>query len=1320
MKISNFDYLQLQIASPEDILSWSRGEVKKAETINYRTHRAEPEGLMCEKIFGPSKDYECYCGKYKKYKYKGIVCDKCGVEVTKRSVRRERMGHIRLASPVTHVWYAHGLPNKLAIILEIPQKKLQSVIYFSRYLVVECDPDGKVIAQEQLDSTIKERFATLDSDIETQIAEEEKALAENIKNLKSGKSKESADELELEVENLEHKNRQKIAKIKEEGAKKKNEVESEMSVLKELIARINVGETLTEEEWVLLAENEISFFSLKMGAEAIQYLLQKMDLETLAEQLHLDLKSTNLQKRLKATARLRLVNGMIQNSTRPEWMVLDVISVIPPELRPIVQISGGRFATADLNDLYRRVINRNNRLKRLMELGAPDVIVRNEKRMLQEAVDALLDNEHRLGQPVTNKRKVPLKSLSATLRGKQGRFRQNLLGKRVDYSGRAVIVTAGRDLRINQVGLPKQMALELFKPFVVNQLIERGFAANARSAKFMIEDREKAEDVWNILEEVINGHPVMINRAPTLHKQSIQAFYPVLVEGDALRIHPMICEGFNADFDGDQMAVHVPLTKEAIEEAIAVMMPKTNMLKATSGEFILNPNKDLVQAIYYLTTIKANANRKSPLYFVDSNHAEQAFQTKKVELRETIKLLLNDEIIETSVGRIIFNQMLPESFGFINKPLNKNGVQQIALEVFKKYDADQVIDTLDNINNIGFKYSTASGFSVGLSDLVQIPDLQERMDAAMKKTEEIEQYFRMGLLTQQDKTDQFQKLWTDEVVPEIERLTRENLPEGNSLRDIADSKSRYSYDVINQVIGVKGPVIDATLKVVELPIASNYLNGFSSFEYFISAKGARKGLADTALRTADSGYLTRKLCEVSQDCLIRDEDCGTDEGIIMDSEDDKTRTIPFQNRLIGRTVAKDVLDKKGKVIVPAGQLLSADDAAAIVAEGFTKLEIRSPLTCKTRFGVCQKCYGLDYSTNQPVEIGKAVGILAAQSLGEPATQLVLRTFYKSGAASAGADITQGMPRLQELFEARIPKGQAVISEIPGKVEITEDGKGNYIVAVKSLVADVLDVAYAAEDKLAVKPTTKKIKAGELLFTKANGEEITSSRNGKLTIKPDRLLIESQITEEVEYKVSTEQELLVGEGDSIEAGTLITGGSVDPRQLLQAKGMSEAQRYIINEIQKVYQSQGIQLGDKHIEIIATQMGRYSKVERPGESGIIVGEVKDKYVIAEINDKLIAEGKEPIKASPLLLGITLAALKTESFLSAASFQEQVRVLSDAALTGKQDFLRGLKENVIIGKMIPTGARAKLKPGEVVVEVTENEAEILQEEVKPEIVE
>ncbi|BDQ04585.1 MAG: DNA-directed RNA polymerase subunit beta' [Candidatus Dojkabacteria bacterium] len=1292
MKTLNFDYLQIQLASPEEILKWSRGEVKKAETINYRTHRPEPDGLMCEKIFGPTKDYECYCGKYKKYKYKGVICDKCGVEVTSKSVRRERMGHIRLASPVAHVWYANGIPNKLSILLDIPHKKLQSVIYFSRYLVVESDEDGKALAIEQLESIRKDRLHEIDDNVGNKIKALETKLAEDIEKLKQQNGRTENEEFELEIENLEHKARQSIAKVREEAVKQKEQVESQINFLKELVEKIQVGETITEEEKVLLMEYDISFFSLKMGAEAVQYLLQKLDLEALKSDLLKDIKSSNLQKRLKATVRLRLVNALILNKIKPEWMVLDVIPVLPPELRPIVQISGGRFATADLNDLYRRVINRNNRLKRLIDLGAPEVILRNEKRMLQEAVDALLDNEHRIGAPVVNKKKIPLKSISASLRGKQGRFRQNLLGKRVDYSGRAVIVSAGRDLKITQVGVPKHMALELFKPFVIHQLIERGLAANARSARLMIEEQDKSDEVWNVLEEVIKGHPVLINRAPTLHKQSIQAYFPVLVEGDAIRIHPLIVDGFNADFDGDQMGIHVPITKEAIDEAINLMMTDSNLLKASSGEFIMNPGKDLIQALFYLTTLQKNPEHDKPLYFAAPIYAEQAYQNYQITLREPIFAYINDELIETSVGRIIFNQMFPPQMQFVNQTVDKKVLKKILLKLYENFSTNEVLATLDKINDIGFKYSTMSGFSMGISDLVSIPELDQIIEEAVRKNEEIEEYYRLGLLTPKDKSEQFRKLWIEQVVPTVEKRTKDFLPEGNALKEVAESGSRFSYDVINQIVGLKGPITDATQRLVELPITSNYLKGFGPFEYFISAKGSRKGLVDKALRTADSGYLTRRLCEVSQDCLVREEDCGGEKGIKVSVEQDEYRMLKFKERITGRTTSKDVINDKGEVIVPSHTLITPQLAETIVAAGITEIEIRSPLTCKTKFGVCQKCYGIDHSTNKLVKIGKAVGILAAQSLGEPATQLVLRTFYKAG---AGTDITQGMPRLQELFEARIPKGKAVIAEIPGRVEISDDGKGYYIVKIKNNITDTVEYPYTEEDKLMIKQKVRSVKPGDLLFVRPDGTEITSSRKGKVILKPNKIIIESQTHEEVEYRISKEQELLVSGNDEIEAGVQITRGNIDPRQLLQTKGLLEAQMYLIDEIQKVYISEGVSLGDKHIEIIVSQMGRYVKIEDPGDTEMVAGEIRDKYVIEEINELLKERGGKQVKTSPLLLGITLATLKTESFLAAASFQEQVRVLSDAALMGKKDPLRGLKENIIIGKLIPVGENARLKP-------------------------
>lgn len=1293
-RIKDFHSLQLKVASPDDILSWSHGEVKKAETINYRTHRAEPDGLMCERIFGPTKDYECYCGKYKKYKHKGIICDKCGVEVTRKAVRRERMGHIKLASPVAHIWYSNGIGSKISILLDIPSKKLQSVIYFSRYLVVEFDEDQKSEAINIVKEKMSEAVEESKSGIEKKIENEEMELDKQVKDLKSGAD---SEDQELEIENLSHKTRLKIAKLKEEILKEKNRIESEFNYVINLIQRVNVGETLSEEERYLLLEKDVpTFFTLMMGAEAIKYLLENVDLEKTLEKLREDSKSPNLQKRLKSIQRLRIINSFHQNEMNPEWLILEVLPVIPPDLRPIVQISGGRFATADLNDLYRRVINRNNRLKRLIELGAPDVILRNEKRMLQESVDALIDNEHKGNAAVVNKRKVPLKSLSASLRGKQGRFRQNLLGKRVDYSGRAVIVTAGRDLKLNQCGVPKEMALELFKPFVIHQLIDRGYAVNARSAKLMIEGREKVDEVWNVLEEVIEGHPVLLNRAPTLHKHGIQAFFPILVDGSALRIHPLVCDGYNADFDGDQMAIHVPLTIEAVQEAIDVMMPDKILLNNSSGEFIMAPFRDHIQACYYLTTIREDIRKEKLPVFESFSMAEKAFQNGLIHIKEPIELAKDGEKVETTVGRIIFNQLLPEGYEYYNDVINKKKLKSITLDIFAKYPRESVVDTLNKINDIGFKYSTYSGFSTGLDDLVSIKDLDKKIADALTKTKEINDYYQMGFLTERDKSSQFIKLWMDEFVPEIEQLTKEFLPDDNSLKAVAESGARYGYDVINQVVGIKGVVQDASLRTIELPITSNYTSGFTAFEYFVAAKGGRKGVIDTALRTADSGYLTRKLCEVSQDCLVREHDCGqSSKGLTVTRADDDIRTKPFADRLVGRTPLKDIKDKKGNVIVQAGEYITKEISAKIEEAKLDNIEIRTPLTCKSKFGVCQKCYGYDYGTGEPVNIGKAVGIIAAQSIGEPATQLVLRTFHAGGVA--GDDITSGMPRVQELFEARIPKGKAIISEIPGVVSIIENQKEN-VVRVVNKTTELFDYPYSKEDKVVVKTKQKKVKAGDLLIVTKNDLEVRSKVSGNLTIKENVILIESSGTEEVEYKVPKDQELMIAEGDEIESGTQITRGNIDPRQLLQAKGLLNVQKYIIDEIQKVYQVQGIGIGDKHLEIITSQMGRYVKVINSGDSGIVIGETKDKYIIDAINEKLKNEGKKEIKYAQTLLGITLATLKTESFLSAASFQEQVRVLSDAAIMGKKDYLRGLKENIIIGRMIPTGDKAMIESLEI----------------------
>lgn len=1294
MKNTAIKYIQIKLASPQDILTWSHGEVKKAETINYRTHRAEPDGLMCEKIFGPTKDYECFCGKYKKVKYKGVICDKCGVEVTSKIVRRERMGHIRLAAPVTHVWFMATAHQKISLLLDIPHKKLLAVVYFSRYLVVESDPDAKQDAIVTVEEELASALQNLDQEVEKEINKKKQELEEKVKEIKAKNlSEEEADFL---IDELDHKLRIEIAKLKEESFEKRKKIEKQYQELKDLVSRLNVGETMSEEERILLEEKNLIFFDYKIGAEAVQYLLKKINLEELAEELKKDTKSKNLQRRVKALARLRLVQGFIRNKIRPEWMVLEVLPVLPADLRPIVQISGGRFATADLNELYRRVINRNNRLKRLIDIGAPEIILRNEKRMLQEAVDSLLDNEHKqVGAVVVNKRKMPLKSLSENLRGKEGRFRQNLLGKRVDYSGRSVIVGAGRDLNLNQVGIPKHMALELFKPFVIYQLIERGHASNVRSAKNILEQSNPPEFVWNILADVTHNHPVMINRAPTLHKQSIQGYYPVLVDGDAIRIHPLITEGYNADFDGDQMAVHVPLSPDAIEEVKTKMFTQQNLLNAGSGDFLFSPRMSLVHALYYLTYIEG----EKPYFFSNPKLAITAYEQGKVGLRDKIKVLIEENILDTTVGRILFNELLPERYPFVNALIDRKAIRKIYAEMADQYTADEIVQSLDKVIRLGFDLSTKMGVTIGSNDLVEPEGIKELIAEGIKKTQELNYYSSLGLLTDFDKSMQFSKLWLNEIIPNVENIVKSYYSQKNSaLKEIADSGARFSYDVISQLVGAKGLVFDINQKIVELPIKSNYSRGFPAFEYFVSAKGSRKGLADTALRTADAGYLTRKLCEVSHDVLVREEDCKSEDGIWIRAEDDVLGGLPFVERIRGRVLQADVVHE-GNIIATKGQMIDRSFAKRVVSLGINEVFVRSPLTCKTLFGVCQQCYGLDYSTNDLVEIGKSVGIISGQAVGAPATQLVLNTKHKSGAASASGDITMGLPRVTELFEARIPKGVAIISEIGGQVSIKKDDVNKqYQVTVTNTIVDVVDYSYTDEDRVMIKPRTRTVKAGDLLIIKANGEEIRSTRSGKVSIKPDRVLVETTIQEQIQYKVSYDQELLVSDGDTVEPGTPITMGNIDPRLLLQTKGLLQAQLYIIQEVKKVYSLQGINIADKMFEVLVAQMGRYVKVEDPGDTNLVIGEIRDKHVIRIINNKLRSEGKKEIRYSEVLLGITQASLKTESFLSAASFQEQVRVLTDVSIMGKKDYLIGLKENVIMGRKIPVDESARINPDEL----------------------
>jgi len=1121
--------MRIGLASPDQIRQWSSGEVKKPETINYRTLKPEKDGLFCERIFGPTKDWECHCGKYKRVRYKGIVCDRCGVEVTKSKVRRERLGHIELAAPCSRIWYFKGIPSRMGLILDISPRLLEKVLYFVSYIVT--DPGDTPLMKKQL---------------------------------------------------------------------------------------------LTEGEYREYRERYGNRFSAGMGAEAIKALLEEMDLDEMAAELRAELKTATGQRKVRAIRRLEVVEAFKNSGNRPEWMIMDVIPVIPPELRPMVQLDGGRFATSDLNDLYRRVINRNNRLKRLLDLGAPDIIVRNEKRMLQEAVDALIDNGRR-GRPVTGSGNRPLKSLSDMLKGKQGRFRQNLLGKRVDYSGRSVIVV-GPELKMHQCGLPREMALELFKPFVMKKLVSQGYAHNIKSAKRMVE-RVK-DEVWDVLSEVIQDHPVLLNRAPTLHRLGIQAFEPVLVEGRALQLHPLVCTAYNADFDGDQMAVHVPLSAEAQAEARLLMLAANNILNPKDGKPVVTPTQDMVLGVYYLTNDRPNPERgdKIPV-FKDETEATYAYGQGAVTLQEPIKVRRDGKLFETTVGRIIFNEVIPDELGFYNYTVGKKELGKIVAKCFQALGPSATAKMLDGIKKLGYSYSTKAGITISVADIVVPEKKNDLLKAAEEKVEETHRQYRRGLITDEERYKLVIDIWT-QTTEEVKNALLESMDKFNPVYMMATSGARGNIQQIRQLAGMRGLMADPTGKTIELPIKSNFREGLTVLEYFISTHGARKGLADTALRTADSGYLTRRLVDVAQDVIVREDDCGTTVGIMAEEITDGGETIePLVERLVGRYTMEDVVDPNtGEVIVAANQEILEDHAERIVACGIKKVHIRSVLTCRSRYGVCRKCYGRNLATGQKVEIGEAVGIIAAQSIGEPGTQLTMRTFHTGGVA--GDDITQGLPRVEELFEARKPKGQAIISEIDGVVHLT-DLKGKREV------------------------------------------EVTSPEGEKAI-----------------YSIPYGARIKVNEGDVIEAGQEITEGSINPHDMLRVKGIQGVQLYLLKEVQRVYRFQGVDINDKHIEVMVRQMMRKVKVEEAGDTDLLPGGLIDYFEFDEANQKVREMGGEEAVAKPVLLGITKASLATDSFLSAASFQETTRVLTEAAIKGKIDPLLGLKENVIIGKLIPAG--------------------------------
>ncbi|MEH6890442.1 DNA-directed RNA polymerase subunit beta' [Bacillus sp. JJ864] len=1170
--VNNFEYMKIGLASPDKIRSWSYGEVKKPETINYRTLKPEKDGLFCERIFGPTKDWECHCGKYKRVRYKGVVCDRCGVEVTRAKVRRERMGHIELAAPVSHIWYFKGIPSRMGLVLDMSPRALEEVIYFASYVVTE-----------------------------------------------------SGD------------------------------------------TPLDKKQLLSEKEYRAYRDRYGNSFQASMGAEAIKKLLQDIDLDKEVDFLKEELKTAQGQRRTRAIKRLEVLEAFRNSGNEPSWMILDVLPVIPPELRPMVQLDGGRFATSDLNDLYRRVINRNNRLKRLLDLGAPSIIVQNEKRMLQEAVDALIDNGRR-GRPVTGPGNRPLKSLSHMLKGKQGRFRQNLLGKRVDYSGRSVIVV-GPNLKMYQCGLPKEMALELFKPFVMKELVGKGLAHNIKSAKRKIERVQP--EVWDVLESVIKEHPVLLNRAPTLHRLGIQAFEPTLVEGRAIRLHPLVCTAYNADFDGDQMAVHVPLSSEAQAEARLLMLAAQNILNPKDGKPVVTPSQDMVLGNYYLTLEREGAIGEG-MIFKDTNEAILAYQNGYVHLHtrvavaassvnnETFTEEQNSKLLLTTVGKLIFNEILPKSFPYINEPTKTNLEKEtpveyfvekgsnvkeiiasreevapfskkilgnIIAEVFKRFKITETSRMLDRMKNLGFKYSTKAGITVGVADILVLGEKEEILHEAQAKVDTVIKQFRRGLITEEERYDRVISIWSN-AKDVIQGKLMKTLDKRNPIFMMSDSGARGNASNFTQLAGMRGLMANPSGRIIELPIKSSFREGLTVLEYFISTHGARKGLADTALKTADSGYLTRRLVDVAQDVIVREDDCGTDRGLLIGAIKEGNEIIEsLYDRLVGRFARKTLKHPEtGEVLVRENELITEDIAHIIEKSGVEQLYIRSAFTCNTRHGVCKKCYGRNLATGTDVEVGEAVGIIAAQSIGEPGTQLTMRTFHTGGVA--GDDITQGLPRIQEIFEARNPKGQAVISEIDGVVAAINDVKDRQEVVVQGDVeARTYAIPYGAR-------------------------------------------------------------LKVAPGHRIEHGKELTEGSIDPKELLKVTDITAVQEYLLREVQKVYRMQGVEIGDKHVEVMVRQMLRKVRVIDAGETDVLPGTLLDIHQFTDANAKVLLKGKQPATARPILLGITKASLETDSFLSAASFQETTRVLTDAAIKGKRDELLGLKENVIIGKLVPAG--------------------------------
>lgn len=1220
LNISDFIGLKILIADPEDIKGWSYGEITKPETINYRTFRPEKDGLFDERIFGPTRDFECYCGKYKRVRYKGIICDRCGVEVTYSRVRRERMGNIALACPVVHVWFSKGSPSKLSTLLDISQKELESIIYFASYLVLSVDEKKRKEADKEILNIKTKRISQFQQEIEAEIKKLEKEEETRIK--ETGKTlKQEQKELVLSEIKLTY--RQKRVVLEKRLETEKTRTGEIFTRLSEIIKNLKSWEVLSEEEYVRLIEYDVPiFFEMGTGAEALLSAINAIDISELIGTLREDAVKAGGQKKLKLLKRLHLVESIKKAGFKPTSLILQILPVLPSDLRPMVQLNGGRFATSDLNDLYRRVINRNNRLKHLIVLGAPEIILRNEKRMLQEAVDYLIDTSIRA---TTTQRQF--KSLSDVLRGKQGRFRKNLLGKRVDYSGRSVIIV-GPELALNQCGIPKEMALELFKPFVIREVIARGLTTpNAKAAKRYIEKRPP--EVFDILEEITRNHPVLLNRAPTLHKLGVQAFYPVLIEGSAIKIHPCVCSGFNADFDGDQMAIHVPLSSESQNEAINLMMPVKNLLKPADGSPITLPNREMVLGAYYLTSVDERLRRKQIPFFSDEFESFFAYSLKKIKLREPILLKIKNKTIETSMGRVLFNDRLLEDMDYINEDIKASTIKDIVTQAMLKYSEPDVAKLIDNIKEVGFFAATISGISVSVFDLKMLPERDKLIEEAEKKIDSINEEYLNGLVTFAEKKRLTNDVWL-ELTDRMANLTWDLFGKQDIVKIIAESGgARAGKDQIKQLAAMRGLIYDPLGRIVELPIRSNFREGLSIFEYVNSARGSRKGLTDSALKTADAGYLTRRLVDIAHDVIVREEDCGTSDFVTINLEDRRDEISYVKNKLLGRVVSKDVVGKASKkVIVKALTEIDYEKLDQILADKtITEVQVRTPLLCKLKYGICANCYGWDLSSYKKVDIGTPVGVIAAQSIGEPGTQLTMRVKHFGGVVMS--DVTQGLPRVEELFEVRKPKNLAPISDIPGKVQITkiEDG---YVIRV---------------------------------------------RNSK--VKP---------IEEREYFVPQTATIIVNEGDIITAGTQLCEGYLDPKDILKVGGLTDAQNYLISEVQKVYESQGISISYKHFEVIVRKMSDKVIIETSGDTAFLPGDLVSKVRFEEENAASISEGGEPATAREIILGITKGALVTDSWLSASSFQETTQVLTDAALEGKVDNLIGLKENVIVGRLIP----------------------------------